>query len=111
MSNAAKTGSGVYGILLGTPTGDPSDLDITYYQNDIQSHLFMGVTSKSHPDVIGKVPAAAMPVPYTNSCGMGCHDPSNLPNINPLNLQSPATPRDTGGMEDDNYGPNTSAEK
>jgi hypothetical protein len=68
----AKSGAGVRGQLLGTLTGGASDAEITYFQNDISSHLTT-VPNKSHPSVRGKVPGTAMPIPYTNACGV-CHD-------------------------------------
>jgi hypothetical protein len=41
------------------------------------------VPRKTHPDVAGEVPAAAMPIPYTNSCGQGCHNAALLPFLKP----------------------------
>ena len=78
MPKTAKTGAGSYGALLGTPTGTSGDDDITYFENDITSHLF-AVPRKDNVGVKGVQPAQAMPIPYTRACG-GCHDPSPLPN-------------------------------
>ncbi len=77
MPKAAKTGAGEYGYLLGPPTGTSADDDLTYFVNDISSHVF-DVPRKNNPGVAGVQPAKAMPIPYTNSCGT-CHDPSSLP--------------------------------
>jgi predicted CXXCH cytochrome family protein len=44
----------------------------TYWVNDITSHLF-DVPRKTNKAVQGVEPGAAMPIPYTNSCG-ACHD-------------------------------------
>jgi len=76
MPKTAKTGAGRYGRLLGTPDGTAADTTITYFQNDLSSHLF-DVPRKTNVGVAGVVPASAMPIPYTNSCG-ACHDPSQL---------------------------------
>ena len=48
-----------------------------YWVNDITSHLF-DVPRKDNPGVKGVEPGKAMPIPYTNSCGAGSHDASNL---------------------------------
>ena len=68
----AKTGAGRRGILLGTPTGSSTDDTITYWTNDISSHLTT-VPRRANVGVLGKVPGTAMPVPYTNRCAT-CHD-------------------------------------
>lgn len=78
MSNNSKSGSGVYGILMDVPTGESSDALIAYYQNDIHSHLFGTIPKKTHPDVAGKTPDSAMPIPYTNTCASQCHDVTGL---------------------------------
>jgi hypothetical protein len=78
MPETAKTGAGRYGIVLGIPTGMASDDAITYFENDIASHLFR-VPRKTHPSVSGLAPAQTMPIPYTNSCGAVCHDPGTIP--------------------------------
>jgi hypothetical protein len=67
----AKTGAGRQAALLGTPTGAPSDADITYWINDISSHLTT-IPDKTNPGVTFKVPGTAMPIPFTNDCGT-CH--------------------------------------
>ncbi len=77
MDKSAKTGSGKYGFLLGAPTGTSADDDITFFENDIHSHIF-DVPRKDNVGVRGIVPAKEMPIPYTKSCGT-CHDPSQLP--------------------------------
>ncbi len=76
MIKTAKTGAGDYGALLGAPTGTSADDEITYFENDITSHVF-DVPRKSNVGVAGVTPAKAMPIPYTQSCG-SCHDPSAL---------------------------------
>ncbi len=76
MPRSAKTGAGGYGILLDTPTGTSTDPDITYFENDISSHVF-DVPLKTNVGVAGVTPGSAMPIPYTNNCGT-CHDASNL---------------------------------
>jgi hypothetical protein len=78
MPLVAQNGAGRYGLLLGTPMNVPSDDDITYYENDLASHLFV-VPHKNHPSVAFQTPAFAMPIPYTNSCGGPCHFPSTIP--------------------------------
>jgi hypothetical protein len=78
MPLTAKTGAGRYGLLDGVPTGTAADDAITYFENDIASHLFL-VPRKNHPSVAGITPAAAMPIPYTNSCGGPCHIPATIP--------------------------------
>lgn len=74
MTETAKGGAGRYGILLGVPTGTASDDAITFFQNDLSSHLF-DVPRKTNPAYFGAVPAQAMPIPYTTSCGGPCHSP------------------------------------
>lgn len=76
MIKTAKTGSGDYGFLLDNPTGTSTDPFITYFENDITSHVF-DVPRKTNVGVKGVTPGSAMPIPYTNSCGT-CHDPSKL---------------------------------
>lgn len=76
MPKTAKTGSGEYGILLGPPTGTSTDPGITYFENDITSHVF-DVPRKINVGVAGVLPGSAMPIPYTNSCGT-CHDAGSL---------------------------------
>ncbi len=73
MAKTAKTGAGTYGNLLATPTGTSADALTAYFQNDIHSHLFLSIPKKTHADVAGKQPISAMPIPYTRSCGQGCH--------------------------------------
>jgi len=68
MAKTAKSGSGHYGLLLGTPDGTAADAAITYFENDIASHVF-DVPRKTNAGVSGVEPASAMPIPYTNSCG------------------------------------------
>jgi hypothetical protein len=78
MAKTAKGGSGQYGFLLGFPEGGPEDLGVIYYTNDTSGHLFQSVPRKTHPDVDGVIPGYAMPTPYTQGCGLGCHDPTTL---------------------------------
>jgi len=108
MAKTAKTGSGTFGILLGIPTGTSSDPAITYFQNDIHSHLFREIARKTLPQISGVLPGSAMPVPYTRSCGAPCHDPSQLQFASAL-VQPPggdsATVLDTPSKhDDDDYG-------
>ena len=65
-------------MLLGIPTGNSGDANITYWRNYISSHLTI-VPNKENSGVRGVVPGSAMPVPYTNQCGT-CHDASDLKN-------------------------------
>jgi len=76
MVKTAKSGAGQFGFLLGAPTGTSTDADITYFINDITSHVF-DVPRKTNVGIKGVQPAKAMPIPYVNSCGT-CHDPANL---------------------------------
>ncbi|MBC8329398.1 MAG: hypothetical protein H8E31_11695 [Planctomycetes bacterium] len=76
MPKTAKTGSGTYGLLLGAPTGTSTDPGITYFENDITSHVF-DVPSKTNVGVAGVLPGSAMPIPYTDNCGT-CHDAGSL---------------------------------
>ena len=78
MPLVAQNGAGKYGLLLGAPMNVPADDQITYYENDLASHLFL-VPHKNHPSVAFQTPAFAMPIPYTNSCGGPCHFPSTIP--------------------------------
>jgi hypothetical protein len=80
MPQTAKTGAGRYGLLRGVPTGTSTDPTLTYFENDITSHLFL-VPRKTHPDVAGVLPGSAMPIPYTGSCGGPCHDPGSLADL------------------------------
>ncbi|MCA9322771.1 MAG: hypothetical protein KDB53_18665, partial [Planctomycetes bacterium] len=84
MSETAKTGAGRYGILLGAPTGQAGDVNVTYFENDITSHLFGAIPRKQHPDVAGVQPGSAMPIPYTNSCGAVCHQAAIIPFLAPV---------------------------
>lgn len=45
----------------------------SYWMNDITSHIF-DVPRKDNPAVQGVDPEKAMPIPYTNACGISCHD-------------------------------------
>jgi hypothetical protein len=45
--------------------------------NDITSHLFT-VPRKDNVFVKGVEPDKAMPIPYTNACGITCHDPDSM---------------------------------
>jgi predicted adenine nucleotide alpha hydrolase (AANH) superfamily ATPase len=66
----AQTGAG-FGKGLVTDDGK------NYWENDITSHLFI-VPRKDNKYVKGVDPDKAMPIPYTNSCGISCHDPKSL---------------------------------
>ena len=70
MPMTARTGAGKKGALIGADQ---------YWEGDLGSHVFL-VPRKDHPGSKGVAPSAAMPVPYTNSCGNGCHSvsPSGL---------------------------------
>jgi predicted CXXCH cytochrome family protein len=48
-----------------------------YWLNDITSHLY-DVPRKDNVGVKGVEPGKAMPIPYTHSCGTGCHNTSAL---------------------------------
>jgi hypothetical protein len=48
-----------------------------YWVNDITSHLY-DVPRKDNVGVKGVESGKAMPIPYTNSCGAGCHNTSAL---------------------------------
>ena len=76
MPRTAKTGAGQVALLLGAPTGASTDANIIYWRNDISSHI-MDVPSKFSVGVAGVQPGKAMPIPYTNACGI-CHDASKL---------------------------------
>jgi hypothetical protein len=71
-----RSGAGRYGLVLGAPTGAPSDEDLVYWENDLRSHL-TAVPNKGNPGVAGAVPGQSMPVPYTNACAP-CHDAASL---------------------------------
>jgi hypothetical protein len=45
--------------------------------NDITSHLFT-VPRKDNVFVKAIEPDKAMPIPYTNACGITCHDPGSM---------------------------------
>ena len=66
----AQTGAG-FGKGLVTEDGK------NYWENDITSHLLI-VPRKDNKHVKGIDPDKAMPIPYTNSCGISCHDPNSL---------------------------------
>lgn len=66
----AQTGAG-FGKGLVTADGK------NYWENDITSHLLI-VPRKDNKYVKGVDPDKAMPIPYTNSCGISCHDPNSL---------------------------------
>lgn len=79
MPSTAQGGAGTPGFQLGPLTGTALDADRLYYRNDRSSHAFAPLPRTTHPDVAGQVPMQAMPIPYTDGCGTGCHDPSGLP--------------------------------
>jgi cytochrome c553 len=104
-AQTAKTGAGRYGILLGPPTGGSGDTALTYFENDVASHLFK-VPRKTHPSVAGITPASAMPIPYTNACGGPCHSAAALPLIVPfVGTPGPWAPDEAPWFEPDGYGP------
>lgn len=70
MFKTAQTGAG-FGKGLVTADGK------NYWENDITSHLFT-VPRKDNKFVKGVEPGKAMPIPYTNSCALSCHDPNSL---------------------------------
>ena len=74
MERTARSGAGLPGLVLGTPSGTASDANLFYWRNDLASHV-MDVPTKF--SAAGVQPGTAMPVPYTNACGT-CHDPSKL---------------------------------
>lgn len=74
MPKTAKSGAGSFGNLIGTPTGEESDVEIVYWENDISSHTFASPTKHLS---MGVLPGEAMPVPYNDSCGL-CHQSFNL---------------------------------
>lgn len=82
MPKTAKSGAAKKATLLGTPTGQTTDEDIVYLENDISSHTFI-VPSRFNIAKIGLKPGQAMPIPYTNSCG-SCHNTAQLKTMNPL---------------------------
>ena len=79
MAKTAQGGAGRFGLLIGIPTGGPGDPAVTYWENDLASHLFSAIPRKTHPNVVGDPPGEAMPIPYTRSCGLGCHNAAPLP--------------------------------
>jgi len=66
----AQTGAG---FGKGLDAGDGKN----YWMNDITSHLFT-VPRKDNVFVKGVEPDKAMPIPYTNACGISCHDPGSM---------------------------------
>jgi predicted CXXCH cytochrome family protein len=66
----AQTGAG-FGKGLDAGEGK------NYWMNDITSHLFT-VPRKDNSFVKGVDPDKAMPIPYTSSCGVSCHDPLSM---------------------------------
>jgi hypothetical protein len=81
MPRTGKGGAGRPGLLLATPqstttNANPADANIAYWENDQSSHLW-DVPAKFNAGVAGNQPGLAMPVPYTNACGV-CHDASKL---------------------------------
>lgn len=65
-----QTGAG-FGKGLSTQDGK------NYWMNDITSHLF-DVPRKDNAGVKGIEPGKAMPIPYTNKCGIACHKVDGL---------------------------------
>lgn len=72
MTRTARDGAGSPG-LLGSVRGTEGQ----FWDGDIGSHVF-DVPRRGNPGVVaeGKVPATAMPIPYTNGCGGACHVPN-----------------------------------
>jgi predicted CXXCH cytochrome family protein len=80
MVKTARTGAGRMGLTLAPPTGQPSDENIVYWENDITSHNMI-VPSKF--TAFGSKPGQAMPAPYVNACGH-CHVGGTLASIDPF---------------------------
>jgi cytochrome c553 len=79
MPATARGGAGTPGIQFGPLTGTVADDDLIYYRGDRTSHLFGALPRRAHPDVAGEQPTRAMPIPFTDGCGQGCHDATPLP--------------------------------
>jgi len=69
MARTARSGAGNQGLRYAEPTGNATDADFLYWENDLVSHV-MDVPRKTA--VAGVQRGAAMPVPYYKSCG-SCH--------------------------------------
>jgi len=69
-AKTAQTGAGFGKGMIGKDGKN-------YWVNDISSHVY-DVPRKDNKGVKGVAPGAAMPIPYTNSCGAACHDTKNL---------------------------------
>ena len=71
--------SGQYGLFSRRPPLNSLDEEkaSAYWQGNLNSHVF-DVPRKTNVGMWGKQPHEAMPIPYTNSCGV-CHDVSSLP--------------------------------
>lgn len=79
MSSGPGVGAVTYGKLIETPPYKNADEEAknAYWQGSIRSHVF-DMPQKTNIGVRGKRPGDAMPVPYTNSCGV-CHVVKELP--------------------------------
>ena len=83
MVGTSKPGgdSGQYGLFAGRPPFRSLDEETksAYWEGNLNSHVF-DVPTRMNCGVRGKLPAKAMPTPYTDSCGV-CH------NVRPLQSQ------------------------
>lgn len=86
MTETAQGGAGRLGVTIGPVTGGPSDPDVTYWRGDLATHQFLRVPRKTDPGVAGVRPGDAMPIPFTNACGAGCHSASLIPTTPPIPL-------------------------
>jgi hypothetical protein len=69
MPRTARDGAGRPGLL-----GSLHGTEGRFWEGDLASHVF-DVPTRGNAGVAaeGKVPATAMPIPYTNGCGTACH--------------------------------------
>ena len=81
MAPTANTGgiAGAYGRLIQTPpyADAAEEQKNAYWEGPMRSHVF-DVPLKTNVMVRGVEPGQAMPIPYTNSCGV-CHQVDELP--------------------------------
>ena len=72
MPRAARDGAGKPGMA-----GSLQGAEGRFWEGDLASHVF-DVPMRGNRAVLagGKVPATAMPIPYTNACGAACHVPA-----------------------------------
>jgi hypothetical protein len=69
MPRTARDGAGKPGLLASL-----HGTEGRFWEGDLASHVF-DVPTRGNAGVVaeGKVPATAMPIPYTNRCGTACH--------------------------------------